>query len=506
MPMAARLLVLVLAATASWLWLRRAVGASFRGTPARLLLLDAIPFAAAAWLLSLTGRPLLSAAILLAVAAGISRGNAAKQAATGEMLVFTDWRLLAVVRYPSFYAEFITPAALLAGLAAAIAAAVALGALEPPAWAGAWPAAAGSSGVLLLCLGVPRGAHLLSWLGARNTLRCTEDPAIDSAAFGPFATPLIHAATARAERPGRRGRHAPNRSRALPHRLIGPGPLVLLQVESFFDARRLDTVVPSDLLPNFDRCVAQALHHGRAHVPAYGANTIRAELQALTGLPESVLGLDRFNPYAEWARAPVDSIAWRMRAAGYRTICLHPFDGGFYGRRHVLPNLGFDTFLDIGSFAHDAADGLYVPDIALVDRIAAVLRAAGPRTLIFAITMGNHSPWRRRSLVTGRPSGGAFAGFLSGLRASDAALGRMEQVMRRDWPDGVLAAFGDHRPAFNGLYAQLGCDDRSTDYVVMRPGHAGGAPRDIALHALPGLLLAAMAARPASLPLPVGAC
>ena len=77
-------------------------------------------------------------------------------------------------------------------------------------------------------------------------------------------------------------------------------------------------------------------------MPGWGANTMRTEFAVLTGIPESALGYDRFNPYYGLARVPIESHVWRLRRAGYRTICLHPFDRRFFRRDLAMPALGFE--------------------------------------------------------------------------------------------------------------------------------------------------------------------
>jgi phosphoglycerol transferase MdoB-like AlkP superfamily enzyme len=218
---------------------------------------------------------------------------------------------------------------------------------------------------------------------------------------------------------------------------------------------------------------------------------VRTEFAALTGLPESVLGLDRFNPYAAYARVPIDSIAWRLRAAGFRTVCIHPFAGSFYGRRKVMPNLGFDEFRDISAFARYDRGSTYISDLTVIREIERVLIENGPRTFVFAITMGNHSPWKRPMLgpAPDLPRGVAFARFLGGLAETDIALGAMAELMRRNWPQGIYSAFGDHLPSFPGLYRKLGHISHATDYMVCRAEEDISERRDIGACELPGLLL-----------------
>lgn len=476
----------------AWMGLRRASHAPLARSHPVLLVTDAMPVCVA-WVLlvALSARPFVSGIIVAAMAFGLVRGNIAKRAASSEPLIFTDGLLGGIFLYPSLYAEFVTPPVLLRAIAGVLLVFAFLGWLEPPIWTMAWPGPIAALCIVgSLCLLKP-SLIVKRLLALRGVAPVTGQPETDSAAYGPIASVIIHTNTARSERVSRQQNRSPGRSDSLPPVVNPTGPLVLLQLESFFDARRLGSFVPADLLPHFDQCKASSLYHGQFEAPSYGANTVRTEFAALTGLPESVLGLDRFNPYAAFARVPIDSIAWRLRAAGFRTVCIHPFAGSFYGRRKVMPNLGFDEFRDISAFARYDRGSAYVSDQTVIREIERVLVDNGPRTFIFAITMGNHSPWKRPMLGTAPalPRGVAFARFLGGLAETDIALGAMAELMRRNWPQGTYAAFGDHLPSFPGLYRQLGHTSRATDYMVCQAEASVSERRDILASDMPGLLL-----------------
>src|SRR5205807_8646381 len=143
--------------------------------------------------------------------------------------------------------------------------------------------------------------------------------------LGPFALVLTDGVIARAERGVRRARHAPQPAPAFAGSCVRAAvPLILVQCESFFDARRLSPMIPQALLSGFDACCVNGGTFGRLEVPGWGANTMRAEFAVLTGIPETELGYDRFNPYHAFARAPIASLVVHLRAQGYRTVCLHP--------------------------------------------------------------------------------------------------------------------------------------------------------------------------------------
>jgi phosphoglycerol transferase MdoB-like AlkP superfamily enzyme len=240
----------------------------------------------------------------------------------------------------------------------------------------------------------------------------------------------------------------------------------MVQAESFFDVRRLDFGLGEDRVPHFSALMDECVLHGRLAVPCWGANTVRTEFAVLTGIEPASLGLDRFNPYERFARAPVDSIAWKLRASGYTTICVHPFDTRFYDRRRVLPQLGFDRFVGPEAFSRPAP-GAYVSDHEVAAEVSRLLAQNGKLVFIFVITMQTHGPWlapkidRRPRRMT--PGGGVLQGYLTAVQNADAALPEFRQEVQA--ADGILAIYGDHQPSLPRL-AALGIDTTETDYLI----------------------------------------
>jgi hypothetical protein len=275
-----------------------------------------------------------------------------------------------------------------------------------------------------------------------------------------------------------------------------------VQCESFFDARRLTPLVPRDLLSGFDACCESGATFGRLEVGGWGANTMRAEFAVLTGIPESELGYDRFNPYHAFARVPITSLAWRLRTQGYRTICLHPFDRSFFRRDLTLPALGFERFLGIESLGGSRRPP-YCSDPELAEQVLGVLDAEGPRVFIFAITMGNHGPWREVGLPIDPelrhqfdpedvPQGGDLARYLEGLRRSDEMLQILLSGLRQRDREGVLAFYGDHLPSLPHAFGYFDFDEGGTDYVVRHDAALHSHQLDLPAHGLPQVIIEAL--------------
>jgi hypothetical protein len=532
-------------AAAGWL-VPRHIARSRRSATAALFL-DMAPFTLGAALLILaTGRPIFAGLVILALGAGFTLADRAMRETLHEPVVFPEMsELPQVFTHPHLYLPFAGPGLVIGGAAGAVAIGLALLFLEPPVWM-PQPWFALTAAVLVAAGGwlMAREPLLGAAAALLRRLAPTGEPFADAERLGPFATLLAHAIIARAERAHRRaalcipettetvdeesaqqechsgaprsgdpGIHVPEAGvhgfRA-PSLRSGPGttgrrdvPLILVQCESFFDARRLSPSLSRDLLPGFDACCATAALSGRLEVPGWGANTMRTEFAVLSGIPESELGYDRFNPYYALARAPIASQIWRLRRAGYRTICLHPFDRRFFRRDLAMPALGFDEFLGRETLGGSRKPPYY-PDPALARDILHTLDSHGPRTCIFAITIENHGPW----LEKGPPidpalarlfdpaevrQGGALLRYLDGLRRSDEMLQiLMEGIQQRRSP-ALLGFFGDHLPSLSEAYAHFGFDEPHSDYAIW-PGEVGASPRrlDLPAHRLGTIIVDAL--------------
>lgn len=491
----------VLLALVAWLLPRHVACARLAAPP--ILLLDLAPIALGAGLLGLaTGRPLFAGLVMLALGGGFALTDHTMRQVLREPVVFSAAaEFPQVFTHPELYLPFAGPGLVLGGAAAAVGGGLALLIIEPPLWTPRPVAALVVLALIATAIWLARRGKLLG-VAARvlRRLAPSGEPFADTASLGPFAMLQVHTVIARAERKARQRRLAvPS---VVPERANRPGgPIVIVQCESFFDARRLSPRIPRELLAGFDACCASAVLFGRFGVPAWGAYTMRAEFAVLSGVPESELGYDRFNPYYALARVPLESQVWRLRRAGYRTICLHPFDRRFFRRDLAMPALGFERFLARETLGSSRVPP-YCPDPELAADILRVLDKEGPRTFIFAITMGNHGPWLARGApldpaVAGIfdpaevPGGSELLRYLDGLRRSDEMLRvLMDGLARRD-PSAVLAFYGDHLPSLSHSFRHFGFDESSSDYAIW-PGAGAPRRRDLEAHELGRLVVDAV--------------
>ncbi|HEY2538126.1 MAG TPA: LTA synthase family protein [Stellaceae bacterium] len=493
------------ATLAAWLIPRRVAGARMTVLPA--VLLDLFPvLLAVGLLLIISRRPLFSGAVLLALGGGFALADWTKRHALREPVVFSDISELEhLFTHSHLYLPFAGPATVIGGALAAIGFSTGLFVFTPALWAL-------QPGLILVSMTTVVG---VGWALSREPmlslaaagLRCLRpsgEPLADTVRFGPFGLLLVYGLIARAERARRR---APFRPLPAPvfRNSVATTPVVLVQCESFFDARRISPQVPKDLLPSFDACVRRGATWGRMGIAAWGANTMRAEFAVLTGIPEERLGYDRFNPYHAFGRVPIVSLASHLRAEGYRTVCLHPFDRRFFRRDVTIPALGFDAFLGRETLG-GARRPPYLSDPDLARQVISVLDAEGPRTFIFVVTMGNHGPWsdngrgidpalRRLFDPADFAEAEALLRYLTGLARSDEMLGILLDELRPDRHDALLGFYGDHLPSLPLAFDHLGFEDWASDYVLVDSAVSRPLRLDLPAHRLAWEILDRLEAR-----------
>jgi hypothetical protein len=493
---------------ATWLGLRRLVGAWPFGSRNRAhlgtLALDALPcLAGFALFLLPTGRPILAGLTVACLGIGMGVADRVKRIVLGEPVVFADRaELIEVVRHPKLYLAFVGTGRMILATVAIVLAIVWIIDLEPPLWP-VHPIPALLLAVVAAVIGrllfvIPSSRPLCDRLAdAYRTLEPSRDPMVDAERFGLLATCIIHATLARSERADRQRAAQARTWPALP----ANGPILIVQGESFVDAGRLDPALAAHL-PNFARLRAESVQHGKLAVPCWGANTIRSELAVLTGLSADDIGLDRFNPYEHFARVPLPSLAHQARAAGYKTICIHPYDADFYYRDKVMPLLGFDRFIGVEGFAGAPRNGPYVSDVAVAECMGRLVREHGPRILVFAITMENHGPWdaEHDSLPPaalpeawrGLPDAAEIARWLRHLQSTDAMIPILQEAIAATGSPGWLVFYGDLQPSLSGAFQAPGADDRKSDYAIWGSNRKAGKGADIAAEEIAGSLMNAM--------------
>jgi len=417
---------------------------------------------------AVTSRPLFSAGASLALVGLVAAVSNAKYESLREPFVFTDLSLFSqLFSHPRLYLPFLSVDKVVAigvGIVLVIAGFV----IERPVFAGshvlAWLAV-----VLPLTLAVLVAAHV----------PLTLDPDVDQRRSGFFAVFVAYLLNGLRPATFRRFSEIMAAGPFAAGKLAQRPDVIVIQSESFFDARRLGEAVAPELFRRFDEARHEAVRHGEMTVPAWGANTMRTEFAVLTGIESFSLGYARFYPYA-FVRKKIASLASWFARCGYETVAIHPYYADFFGRNRVFPLFGFTSFLDIRHFSSASRAGPYVADAAVADAIIAELEAAGeerPR-FIFAMTMENHGPLHLEQVLPGESSSRHTLGedaswrdltaYLRHIENADAMIGRLLDHLRTSDRETVVCFYGDHVPALHHVFQKLSVSPQRSDYFIWR--------------------------------------
>ncbi len=277
--------------------------------------------------------------------------------------------------------------------------------------------------------------------------------------------------------------------------------ITVIQSESFFDARRIHSIIKPGVLKNFDRINAESCQFGKLQVPAWGANTMRSEFAFLTGISHHDLGFYRYYPYQFFKNRQISSIASALQQQGYYCVCIHPHHGSFFGRDKLFPNMGFDEFIGIECFEGDEKFGPYISDQSVSNKILEITKEYIDKPLfILAITMENHGPlYLEKTSETehdiyyhdksdkGLPNNiNDLTVYLRHLKNADTMIKTLTDNYRQANKETTLCFYGDHIPSMPQAYKDTHYQDSDSDYFIWQSHQLSNTskPLDINIESL----------------------
>ncbi len=234
--------------------------------------------------------------------------------------------------------------------------------------------------------------------------------------------------------------------------------IVIILNESFIDPetiREFYQYTGGDVTPELHK-IEEKAESGEMFSIDYGGGTANVEFEMLTGLTNYWLNT---VPYTNLLskRGEIESIASEAREAEYKTVAIHPYNGGMYKRNIVLKNMGFEKFITETemNFKEREGDSEYINDWSSYQEILKELREDGvdERKLIFNITMQNHTPYKESTYenlefrLADEYEGwrkGEIEAYFQTLHESDRYLGELIAEIDKLDEKTVVLFFGDH--------------------------------------------------------------
>ncbi len=238
--------------------------------------------------------------------------------------------------------------------------------------------------------------------------------------------------------------------------------IVVVMMESYYHLDNYPNITGCDnLTKNYDSLADEGIS-GYYYSDKYSGGTADMEFGALTGFSTSFLP-DGVVPYIQYVAKNEDFPAYPayLKELGYRTIAIHPFDGGIYKRSDAYPNMGFDTFIDQDSMTHTQTKGKYISDEQAAQELIAQYESSvqtGDPVFMHMVTMQNHIPnlpgeYPADQQVNAETAGvseyynDSLKSVATGLADADQMMKQITDYFRTVDREVIVLFFGDHQTA-----------------------------------------------------------
>lgn len=232
--------------------------------------------------------------------------------------------------------------------------------------------------------------------------------------------------------------------------------IIMLQLESFFDPMLWEnSPVKEDPIPFF-RYLKRAYPSGYLNVPSVGAGTANTEFECITGMNLDFFGPGEYPYKTVLQKTVCESMAFNMKALGYRTHAIHNNEATFYDRHKVFSQLGLETFTPIEyMYNYKRNPTGWCRDGVLVEEINKALDASPSPDFIYAISVQGHGKY---------PS---FEYYCEQIHEMDEFLRELTVSLNRRKEPTVLVMYGDHLPGFEWTAEEMKNGSLfQTEYVI----------------------------------------
>lgn len=192
---------------------------------------------------------------------------------------------------------------------------------------------------------------------------------------------------------------------------------------------------------------------GNMEVSVCGGNTANTEFEFLTGHTMDYFPVGSI-PYQQYITGELPSLASQLKAMGYATYGMHPYNASGWQRDTVYPWLGFEQTYFLHDFENRNYIRTYVSDKTAYDKIIQLYEEKSADTPMFAfeVTMQNHGSYSDSyenftpDIRVDGIEDFALEQYLSLMKVSDAELEKLIEYFSMEEEKTIIVFFGDHQP------------------------------------------------------------
>ena len=232
--------------------------------------------------------------------------------------------------------------------------------------------------------------------------------------------------------------------------------VIVIMNEAFSDLSVLgDFTTNEDYMPFIHSLQSGAENTitGTLKVSVCGGNTANSEFEFLTGHSMDYLPMGSI-PYQQYIKSDLPSLASQLKAMGYTTYGMHPYNASGWKRNEIYPMLGFSESFFLNDFTNRYYLRKYVSDNSAYNKIIELYeeKEEGSPLFFFEVTMQNHGGYSELfdnfvpDIDVIESENVALEQYLSLVKESDQALKELINYFKYVDENTIIVFFGDHQP------------------------------------------------------------
>lgn len=237
--------------------------------------------------------------------------------------------------------------------------------------------------------------------------------------------------------------------------------IVVVMEESFWDAHKIESGLPKDLLSFIHQNQVSTLLS-----PSFGGGTANVEFEVLSSLNTAFFPNELL--YVSKLKKPIYALPYYLNSIGYQTVAMHNNYSYYYNRNKVYPDLGFEKFISLENMIAQKDRtkvfnaGGWATDDLIFDSIKSTLQENNQKPkFIYAITVENHPMYNddrfgKQNFKFDKNLSDLdqqkLSTYIAGTVRANQKLQELAEYLKTIQQPTILVVFGDHLPNLQGVY------------------------------------------------------
>lgn len=222
--------------------------------------------------------------------------------------------------------------------------------------------------------------------------------------------------------------------------------VIVIQAEAFQNFFIGKSIGGVEVTPNINKLLKESMYFSNYYHQTGQGRTSDADFSSQCSLYPLPTG----SVFIRYPSHDYDCLPKTLKSDGYDTAVFHAYDGSFWNRYNVYPNIGYNKFYSKPDFAIDEPLGWSLADESFFRQSVDKMMTMKQPFYSFLITLSSHHPYKLpesyQKLDIGDLKDTMFGDYLESVHYVDASLGKLIDRLKQEglWDKTIFAFYGDH--------------------------------------------------------------